>query len=43
MCCTVAPKKPSTYSKLDTALEEESRVELELLAEQEARGAKEVR
>lgn len=43
MCCTVAPKKPSTYSKLDTALEEESRVDLELLADEEARGAREVR
>ena len=42
MCCTVAPKKPSTYSRLDDALEQETKVELERLAEQEASGAREL-
>ncbi len=39
MCCTIAPKKPSTYSRLDAAVEEESKVDLEALAEQEFLGA----
>jgi thiamine biosynthesis protein ThiI len=43
LCCTIAPKKPSTYSKLETALEEETRVELEKLADEEASGAAEIR
>ncbi|OGS52444.1 MAG: hypothetical protein A3K75_04075 [Euryarchaeota archaeon RBG_13_61_15] len=42
LCCTIAPDKPSTYSKLDVAVEEESRVDIERLAEEEADGAKEI-
>jgi thiamine biosynthesis protein ThiI len=42
LCCTIAPKKPSTYSKLETALEEETRVDLERLASEEADGAVEI-
>lgn len=43
LCCTIAPKKPSTYSRLETALEEETRVELDKLADDEANGAAEIR
>jgi len=43
LCCTIAPKKPSTYSKLEIALEEETRVELDKLADDEANGAVEIR
>jgi len=39
MCCTIAPKKPSTYSRLESAVEEEAKVDLERLAEEEYRGA----
>jgi len=42
LCCTIAPKKPSTYSRLETALEEETRVDLENLADDEADGAVEI-
>jgi thiamine biosynthesis protein ThiI len=42
LCCTIAPKKPSTYSKLETALDEETRVDLEKLAEDESNGAVEI-
>ncbi len=39
LCCTVAPKKPSTYSNLESALEEEAKVDIEALADKEAEGA----
>lgn len=39
LCCTVAPKKPSTYSNLGSALEEEAKVDIEALADKEAAGA----
>lgn len=39
LCCTVAPKKPSTYSSLVSALEEEAKVDIEALADKEAEGA----
>ena len=39
LCCTIAPKKPSTYSRLETAVEEEAKIDLERLAEEEFRGA----
>ncbi len=39
LCCTVAPKKPSTYSNLQSALEEEAKVDIEALADKEAEGA----
>ena len=42
LCCTIAPKKPSTYSRMETALEEETRVDIEQLADQEASGATEI-
>lgn len=42
LCCTVAPKKPSTYSDLSTALQEESKVDIEALADKEAEGAVEI-
>lgn len=42
LCCTIAPKKPSTYSKIETALEEETRIDLEKLADEEANGANEI-
>lgn len=41
LCCTIAPKKPSTYSRLETAREEEARVDIERLADEEAAGATE--
>ncbi len=37
----VAPKKPSTYSNLWSALEEEAKVDIEALADKEAAGAAE--
>ncbi len=43
LCCTIAPKKPSTYSKLEVALSEECRVDLERLADKEFKGAVEIR
>ena len=43
LCCTIAPKKPSTYSRLETALDEETKVDLERLAEEESNGAVEIR
>ncbi len=42
MCCTIAPKKPSTYSKLESAIEEETKLDLERLADAEFEGAEEV-
>lgn len=42
LCCTIAPKKPSTYSRLPKVLEEEGRVDIQALADAEFSGAKEV-
>jgi thiamine biosynthesis protein ThiI len=42
LCCTIAPKKPSTYSQLAIATAEEQKVDLEGLAEAEFQGAVEV-
>lgn len=42
-CCTVAPKKPVTYGRLEVVLEEESRIDIDLLATDEASGAREIR
>jgi thiamine biosynthesis protein ThiI len=42
LCCTIAPNKPSTYSRLETALDEEARVDLERMAQEEADGAIEI-
>jgi thiamine biosynthesis protein ThiI len=43
LCCTIAPKKPSTYSKLEAALGEECKVDIERLVDQEFEGATEIR
>ena len=42
LCCTIAPKKPSTYSKIDTALAEESKLDVDQLADKEFRGTVEI-
>lgn len=42
LCCTMAPRRPSTYSRLDVAHEEEEKVDVEGLADREAAGAREV-
>jgi len=42
LCCTIAPKKPSTYSRIGTAVEEETKVDLERLADEEFRGATDI-
>jgi len=41
-CCTGAPQKPSTRSRLSDTLDEETKVDLVRLAEQEAEGATEI-
>lgn len=33
MCCSIVPKRPSTYSRLEVVLEEESRVDMDMLVE----------
>lgn len=43
LCCTIAPKKPSTYSKIADAIDEETKVDIEKLAEDEFQGTVEVR
>lgn len=35
-CCTIAPRRPSTYSRLESVLEEEAKVDVEALADKEA-------
>jgi len=42
LCCTIAPKKPSTYSKIGSAIEEEAKVDIEKLAEIEFNGTVEI-
>ena len=42
LCCTIAPKKPSTYSKIFATIEEEGKVDIERLAEAEFGGTVEV-
>ncbi|HEX9908681.1 MAG TPA: hypothetical protein VGB78_09520 [Thermoplasmata archaeon] len=42
MCCTIAPKKPSTYSQLAIAVCEEQKVDLDRLADSEFNEAVEV-
>jgi len=42
LCCTIAPKKPSTYAKIADALEQEAKVDLENLAQEESGGAVEI-
>lgn len=43
LCCSIAPKKPSTYSKLEATLAEESRVDIDVLADSESAEAVEIR
>jgi thiamine biosynthesis protein ThiI len=43
LCCTIAPKKPSTYSRIADAVDEEARVDIEKLAEDEFQGTVEIR
>ncbi len=43
LCCTIAPKKPSTYSKIADAMDEETKVDIEKLADEEFQGTVEVR
>jgi thiamine biosynthesis protein ThiI len=38
MCCTIVPKRPSTYSNLDTVLEEEAKIDIEELVETSLNG-----
>jgi thiamine biosynthesis protein ThiI len=42
LCCTIAPKKPSTYSKIADAMDEETKVDIEKLAEDEFQGTVEL-
>ncbi len=42
LCCTIAPKKPATYAKPEQAHEEEVKVDLDKLAEDEFEGTVEV-
>jgi thiamine biosynthesis protein ThiI len=37
-CCEIVPKKPSTYSKLSTILEEEKKVDIKGLVDKELKG-----
>jgi thiamine biosynthesis protein ThiI len=38
MCCSIVPKRPSTYSKLEVVLEEESKVDIQGLVESSLEG-----
>jgi len=42
LCCTIAPKKPSTYSRLEGATEEEAKVDIDGLTDEEFQGAVEL-
>ncbi|OGS57184.1 MAG: hypothetical protein A3K60_05770 [Euryarchaeota archaeon RBG_19FT_COMBO_56_21] len=42
LCCTIAPKKPSTYAKIADAVEQEANVDLEKLAQDAFSGAVEI-
>lgn len=42
LCCTIAPKKPSTYSKIADAVDEESKLDIEKMAEDEYQGTVEM-
>jgi thiamine biosynthesis protein ThiI len=43
LCCTIAPKKPSTYSKIWDAVDEETKVDIERLADDEFQGTVEIK
>ena len=38
MCCSIVPKRPSTYSKLEVVLEEESALDIDSLVENSLKG-----
>jgi thiamine biosynthesis protein ThiI len=38
MCCSIIPRKPSTYSRLDTVLEEEEKVDIHKMVEDALEG-----
>ena len=38
MCCTIVPKRPSTYSQLEVVLTEEKKVDIEGLTEEALKG-----
>ncbi|MBN1678384.1 MAG: 7-cyano-7-deazaguanine synthase [Candidatus Thermoplasmatota archaeon] len=42
LCCTIAPKRPSTYARQEDAAREEAKVDIEKLAEEESEGAFEI-
>jgi thiamine biosynthesis protein ThiI len=42
LCCTIAPKKPSTYARREDAEDEEENVDIEQLADAEAEGTVEI-
>ncbi len=42
LCCTIAPKKPSTYAKIADAVEQEAKVDLERLAQDAFSGTVEI-
>ncbi len=42
LCCTIVPKKPSTYARVAQAVDEESKIDLEKLADAEFEGAVEI-
>jgi thiamine biosynthesis protein ThiI len=42
LCCTIVPKKPSTYAKVAQAVDEEAKIDLEGLADEEFKGAVDV-
>ncbi|MBU0623429.1 MAG: 7-cyano-7-deazaguanine synthase [Candidatus Thermoplasmatota archaeon] len=42
LCCTIVPKKPSTYSRIAQAVDEETKIDLERLADEEFKGAVDV-
>lgn len=42
LCCTISPKKPSTYARQEDAVCEEGKVDMERLADDESEGAVEI-
>jgi len=42
LCCTISPKKPATYARLEDAICEEEKLDIEALAQDESEGAVEV-
>jgi thiamine biosynthesis protein ThiI len=42
MCCTIVPKRPSTFSRLSVVLEEEKKVDIEGLVKKAISGVKEI-